>query len=153
MSNWQKRARLTAAAVGIASAIGVYAVMGERAKPAPVTPPARVDPKAMIESQGNILQQVRGTRQDYLIEAAQQLTYEGGATKLIGVKISIKNRGGRDYVISAREAQAGEKQQDLRLTGAVTLAASDGFNIATEEALFTEADSRSEEHTSELQSH
>ena len=139
--NWQKRARIGVAAVGIATAIGVFAVMGERAKPAPAAAPARIDPKAMIESQGNILQQVRGTTQDYVIEAAQQLTYEGGATKLIGVKISIKNRGGRDYLITAQEAQAGERQQDLRLTGMVTLAASDGFSIATEEALFTEADS------------
>lgn len=140
MTNWQKRARFGVAVFGIATAIGVYAVMGERAQPVAVTPPARLDPKAVIESQGNVLQQVRGARQDYLIEAERQLTYEGGATKLIGVKVSIRNRAGRDYVITAREASAGERQQELHLTGAVTLEASDGFTIATEEAFFTETD-------------
>jgi len=138
--NWQKRARLGFAIVGIAGAIGVYAVMGERATPAPFAVPARVDPKAVIESQGNILQQVRGTRQDYLIEAEQQLTYEGGATRLKGVKVTIRNRGGRDYVISAQEAQATERQQELRLGGDVKLAASDGFALSTSEAFFTEND-------------
>lgn len=137
---WQKRARIAAASVGLATAIGVYAVMEERAQPAPAAVVDRVDPKALIESRGNILQQVRGTRQDYVIEAAQQLTYQGGATKLVDIKVTVKNRAGRDYVITAREAQAGEGEQELRLTGTVKLEASDGFQIATEEAFFSEQD-------------
>ncbi len=137
---WQKRARLGVAVFGIACAIGVYAAMGERDKPAPAPVIERVDPKAVIESQGNVLQQVRGSRQDYLIKADQQLTYEGGASKLVGVEISVRNRGGRDYVITAGEAQAGERQQELRLTGDVTLVASDGFEISAAEAFFSEGD-------------
>ncbi|MEQ1575390.1 MAG: LPS export ABC transporter periplasmic protein LptC, partial [Vicinamibacterales bacterium] len=137
---WQKRARLGVAIFGIACAIGVYAAMGERDKPVPAPEIERVDPKAIIESQGNVLQQVRGVKQDYLIKADQQLTYEGGASKLVGVEISVRNRGGRDYVITAREAQAGERQQELRLTGDVTLVASDGFEISAAEAFFSEGD-------------
>ena len=137
---WQKRARIAAASIGLATAIGVYAVMEERAQPAPPAEVERLDPKAVIESRGNILQQVRGTRQDYVIEAEQQLTYEGGASKLVGIKVTVKNRAGRDYVITAREAQAGEGEQELRLTGAVKLEATDGFQITTEEAFFSEQD-------------
>ena len=137
---WQKRARLVLAAIGIASAIGVYAVMGERARPVPAPVPERSDPTAMIESRGNVLQQFRGTGQDFKIEATRQLTYEGGATKLIGVTVRVANRGGRDYVITAREAQAGERKQELRLNGDVKIVASDGFQIATPEAFFSEAD-------------
>ena len=137
---WQKRARLAVAAFGIASAVGVYALMGERTQPTPAVAPVRLDPKAVLESRGNILQQVRGTRQDYIIEAEQQLTYEGGASKLVGIKVTVKNRAGRDYVITAREAQAGEGEQELRLTGAVRLEATDGFQITTEEAFFSEQD-------------
>ncbi len=140
--NWQKRARLGVAVFGIACAVGVYAVMGERVQQVAAPPPQRLDPKAVIESQGNILQQVRGTRQDYIIEAAQQLTYEGGATKLVGVKVTINNRGGRNYTITAREARAGEQQQELHLEGEVKLVASDGFEIATDEAFFTESEGR-----------
>jgi len=94
---WQRWGRFLAAIIGIAAAVVVYATMGERAKSVPVTSPVRMDPKAIIESSGNVVQQVRGTRQDYLIEAERQLTYEGGFTKLIGVKITVRNRGGRDY--------------------------------------------------------
>src|SRR5512134_3139366 len=139
--NWQKRARAGVAVFGLVSAIAVYAATGERTRPVPVTPPERIDPKAVIESQGTVLQQVRGTRQDYIVEAAQQLVYEGGATQLRDVKVTVNNRaGGRSFVITAREARAGEKQQDLQLAGAVKLAASDGFELSTSEAFFKESD-------------
>ena len=135
---WQKWARLLAATIGITAAVVVYATMGERAKPAPFRELTRIDPKAIIESSGNVVQQVRGARQDFLIEAERQLTYEGGSTKLLGVKITVRNRGGRDYVVSGREAQAGENQKDLQLTGGVELKASDGFTLKTENAAFNQ---------------
>jgi lipopolysaccharide export system protein LptA len=135
---WQKWARLLVATIGIAAAVVVYATMGERAKPLPVSEPTRLDPKAVIESSGNVVQQVRGERQDFLIEAERQLTYEGGMTKLLGVKITVRNRGGRDYVVSGREAQAGQNQKQLQLTGGVELKASDGFTVRTENAAFNQ---------------
>jgi LPS export ABC transporter protein LptC/lipopolysaccharide transport protein LptA len=135
---WQKWARLLVAIVGIAAAVVVYATMGERTKLIPATAPARIDPKAIIESSGNVVQQVRGTRQDYLIEAERQLTYEGGATKLVGVRITVRNRGGRDYVVTGREAQAGENQKELQLGGGVQLAASDGFVVRADTATFNQ---------------
>ena len=109
---WQKWARLIVASIGITAAVVVYATMGERAKPVPVTEPTRLDPKAIIESSGNVVQQVRGDRQDFLIEAERQLTYEGGATKLLGVNITDRNRGRRDYDVTGREAQPAEKPKD-----------------------------------------
>src|SRR5258705_2140203 len=122
---WQKWGRFLAGMIGIAAAVVVYATMGERVKLIPATPPVRIDPKAVIESSGNIVQQVRGTRQDYLIEAERQLTYEGGLTKLVGVKITVRNRGGRDYVVTGHEAQAGENQKELQLNGGGALKADD----------------------------
>ena len=135
---WQKWARLLAATIGITAAVVVYATMGERAKLVPFSEPTRIDPKAIIESSGNVVQQVRGERQDFLIEADRQLTYEGGSTKLLGVKITVRTRGGRDYVVSGREAQAGENQKDLQLTGGVELKASDGFTLKTDNAAFNQ---------------
>ena len=135
---WQKLARLIVATIGIAAAVVVYATMGERVKPVAVTEPTRLDPKAIIESSGNVVQQVRGSRQDFLIEADRQLTYEGGTTKLLGVKITVRNRGGRDYVVSGREALAGENQKELQLTGDVELKASDGFTVRAGNAAFNQ---------------
>src|SRR6266581_4072434 len=135
---WQKRARLIVAIIGIAAAVLVYVTMGERTKLVPATAPVRIDPKAIIESSGNIVQQVRGTRQDYLIEAERQLTYEGGLTKLVGVKITVRNRGGRDYVVTGHEAQAGENQKELQLTGGVQLTSNDGFIVRADTASFSQ---------------
>src|ERR1044071_9320662 len=135
---WQKWARLLVAIVGIAAAVVVYATMGERVKQVPATAPARIDPNAVIESSGNIVQQVRGVRQDYLIEAERQLTYEGGLTKLVGVKITVRNRGGRDYTVTGREAQAGPNQKDLQLTGGVQLTSSDDFIVRADTASFSQ---------------
>src|SRR5882672_4029495 len=135
---WQKWGRFLAAMIGIAAAVVVYATMGERVKLIPATAPARIDPKAVIESSGNIVQQVRGTRQDYLIEAERQLTYEGGLTKLVGVKITVRNRGGRDYVVTGHEAQAGENLKDLQLSGGVQLASDDGFIVKADTASFSQ---------------
>ncbi len=128
------------AVIGIGCAVAVYAAMKDRETPQPAPAPERIDPAALIESTGNIVQQVRGTKQDFVIKAAQQLTYEGGVTKLVDVEISVSNREGRNFVIYAREAQAGERQQELQLRGQVRLSSSDGFDLRTEEAFFNEAD-------------
>jgi len=135
---WQRRARVAVATFGIAAAVAMYAAMGHRTEPVAVAPLARTDPKAMIESAGNVLQQVRGTKQDYLIEAERQLTYKGGATTLVGVRITLRNRGGHDYIVTGREARTNENQRDLGLSGGVTLAANDGFVVRADVATFNQ---------------
>ena len=125
-----------AAIIGIASVVVLYATMGERAKQTVTPPPQRLDPKAMIESSGNVLQQVRGTRQDYLIEAERQLTYQSGASKFVGLKITVRNRGGRDYVITGREGQAGDNQRRW-LTGGAEARGQRWLVITTDIATFS----------------
>ena len=140
MARWQKRARWGLAAFGIAFAIIVYAAIGERQTAAPTEAPPRLDPKAVIESIGNTFQRFNDARQDFVIDAERQLTYEGGATKFINVTIKVKQREGRDFVVSGREAQAGENQTDLEVSGDVKLAASDGFVANTDRATFNQDD-------------
>ena len=137
---WQRRARLGLGVFAIAFAIVVYATMGERRMAAPVERPARLDPRAILESAGAAFQQFQEARQDYVIEADRQLTYEGGATKFIGVTIKVRQRAGRDFVVSGREAQAGENKKELEITGDVKLSASDGFVATADRATFSEAD-------------
>ncbi len=137
---WQRRARLGLGVFAIAFAIVVYATMGERRMAAPVERPARLDPRAILESAGAAFQQFQEARQNYVIEADRQLTYEGGATKFIGVTIKVRQRAGRDFVVSGREAQAGESKKELEITGDVKLSASDGFVATADRATFSEAD-------------
>ena len=137
---WQQRARWGLAAFGIVFAFVVYAAIGDRQTAAPAQRLARLDPEAIIESVGAAFQQFQAARQDYVIEAERQLTYEGGATKFIGVTIRVKQREGRDFVVSGREGLAGENQETLEISGDVKLAASDGFVATTDHATFNKDD-------------
>ena len=133
---WQKKARFGVAIFGIVFAIVVYAAIGERQATTPAAPLSRFDPRAVLESIGSKVQQVRLAQQDYVVEADRQLTYEDGTTKLIGVRIRIPNREGRDVTISGREAQTANDQQEIQLVGEVKLSSSDGFEVTTERASF-----------------
>ena len=135
---WQKRARFGVAIFGIVFAAVVYSAIGERVTPKPPPTPQRVDPKATVETSRGVLDRVTGARLDFTITSERNLTYENGATKSTGVRIDVKERQGRDFVITSGEAQAGERQQDLRLTQTVKMAASDGFVLSTETATFNQ---------------
>ena len=137
---WQKRARMGVAVFGAAVAIAVYATIGERQNAAPVGRTSGLDPSAVLESVGASFQRSREARQDFVIEADRQLTYEGGLTKFVGVTITVLQRAGRDLVVSGREAQAGEGQEEFEITGDVQLAASDGFVATADQATLREVD-------------
>ncbi len=136
---WQKRVRIVLAVFGIACAILVYSAIGTRRSPGAPAVIQRLDPKAILESQTGFLQQVRGDKQDYHVAFDRQLTYQDGSTKMFGVSIKVTKKEGRDFVVSAREAQAtGPNQQDLQLTGELKLAANDGFELTTDSAVFNQ---------------
>jgi LPS export ABC transporter protein LptC len=133
---WQRSARLGVALIGILAAIVIYRAIKPRA---PLQPPGRVerlDPKASVESIAAVLQRVRGGEEDFQLTHEKALTYADGSTKQFGVRISVRQRGGRDYVVTAAEASAGEGQRHLQLTGQVRVVASDGFELTTESAVF-----------------
>jgi lipopolysaccharide export system protein LptA len=141
MVRWQKRARLGLGLFGIACAIAVYAAIGVREASSPVERPARLDPRAILESAGAAFQQFRETKQEFVIEAERQLTYEDDTTKFIGITIKVRNRGGRDFTVSGREGQVGENEEELEIVGDVKLMASDGFTVNADRATFTKSDS------------
>lgn len=138
MTSWQKRARIGIAVFGVAFAILVYTAIGERQAPVPPTAVERLDPKALMETVSGALQRVTGVERDFDVSFERSLSYEDGSSRFFGVTITVKNRGGRDYVITAREAFAGKGQTDLQLTGDVKLVASDGFELTTSEATFNQ---------------
>jgi lipopolysaccharide export system protein LptA len=136
--HWQKRARFGVAVFGIVGAGVVYSAIGERRAAAPPPLLQRLDPKALVESTSGLLRQVSGERQDYEIHFDRQLTYEQGRTRLFGIRIVVRHRDGRDFEVTAKEADAGENQRALQLTGDVKLAASDGFELTSDHATFNQ---------------
>jgi LPS export ABC transporter protein LptC len=137
---WQKRARLGIAIFGIAFAAVVYSAIGERVTPSPAPTPIRLDPTAVVESSKCVLYRETGAKQDFTVTCERQLAWENGATKLMGVRIDVKEREGRDFIITSGEATAGAKQQDLQLSGDVKMAASDGFVLSTALATFNQVE-------------
>ena len=137
---WQKRARIGVAVFGIVFAIVVFFAVGEREKPAAAPPPSRLDPSAIMETSGCALLRVTGTRKDFAVKCDRHLQYENGTAKLFGVRIEVKERQGRDFLIVGTEALANEKSREINLSGNVKLLASDGFELTTEIATFNEND-------------
>jgi LPS export ABC transporter protein LptC len=137
---WQKRARLGIAIFGIVFAAIVYFAIRDRVPQTPAPAPVRVDPTATVETSHGVLDRVSGAKLVFRVSFDRNLTYENGASKLIGVRIDVKEREGRDFVITAGEGQAGAKQQDLQLSGDVKMAASDGFVLSTPAATFNQAE-------------
>ncbi len=67
--------------------------------------------------------------------------YQDGRTKITGGVFKVLQRGGRDFLIKARDAEMkGQPPNvDVTLKGAVEIAASDGLVLKTEEATFVDA--------------
>jgi lipopolysaccharide transport protein LptA len=134
---WQKRARFGVAVFGIVCAGVVYSALGERQAPSAPRPIQRQDPKAIYESAAGRFTQARDASEDFTVTFERQLAYENGRSKWFGVHIKAKERGGaRDFDVMADEAEAGENERILQLSGHIKLSASDGFTLATEHATF-----------------
>jgi LPS export ABC transporter protein LptC len=137
---WQKRARIGVAIFGIAVAAVVYFAIGERQAPKDAPALVRVDAAALLEAAGCEINRVSGVRQDFKVTCDRQLAYEDGTSKLFGVRIDVRERQGRDFVITGDEAVANDKSREITLTGSVTLTASDGFQLTSGAASFRESD-------------
>jgi LPS export ABC transporter protein LptC len=136
--SWHKPVRLAVGVFGIVAAVAVYFAIGARQTAVPPSPVERLDPKAVAEGTQAVLQQVRRGEEDFEVRADRTLTYDDGSVKLLGVRVSVRKRNGRDFVVTAREAAAGKDNKDLSLAGSVVLEASDGFRLTTDAATYAE---------------
>ena len=138
--SWHKPVRIAVAVFGLAAAVAVYFAIGSRQVASPPPPVQRLDPKAMVEARAAVMQQSRQGEEDFEVKADRTLNYEDGSAKMVGVRISVRKGGDRDFVVTAKEASAGKERKDLVLKGSVVLEASDGFRLTTEDATYTEAE-------------
>jgi lipopolysaccharide export system protein LptA len=139
MTSWQKRLRIGLAIFGIVFGVLVYRSIGERPAAKPVEAPERLDKKALLETRQTVVEQVRGNEREFEIKSGRTLSYEDGSAKHLDVVITRRTEG-RVFVITAKEAQAGPQQIDLELSGGVKVAVSDGFELMTERATFSQSE-------------
>jgi lipopolysaccharide export system protein LptA len=128
MQAWQRNARLFVVAVAITVSAAVF--LTGRRRDAPPAPPAvpRVDPTAVVESSGAFVRDLKGGKERFRVEAGRQLTYADGRTKLMDVKIFV-DRNGKSFVVTGEEAQVGDNQASVQMTGKVNLKGSDGLTL------------------------
>jgi LPS export ABC transporter protein LptC/lipopolysaccharide transport protein LptA len=137
---WQRRTRFALAVFAVAIVgVVIYTKRGRDVRAA--NPPIeRIDPKATVETLGGDAIQLRGARQNLRLEFDSQVTYKDGKTKLLGVKAKVDNRGGRNYVITAKEAQIGTDQSTFDASGDVRLETDDGLVATTQQASYVDSE-------------
>ena len=132
---WHRPARVVVGVVALASAAAAYVSSTRRAA---VAPPAveRMDPKAVLESRGAVLQQVQENEERFELKAERTLTYDDGSTKQFGIWLSVCNRSGRDYVVTARSARRQRRQGPD--SWAMARGGSDGFVLEADSATYNQ---------------
>jgi LPS export ABC transporter protein LptC len=136
--SWHKPVRVGVGLFGLAAAVAVYFAIGSREAPLPAPRDDRLDPKAILEGAAAVVRQERGGEEDFQLSADRTLNYDDGTSRLLGVRINVKRRSGRDFVVTAGEAGAGKDRKNLALKGSVALQASDGFKLTTDDATYDE---------------
>ena len=103
--------------------------------------PSRSCPtKVTVVTTGGDAIQLKGSSQDLRIEFERQVTYEDGQTKLLGVRIKVDNRGGRNYTITGKELVIGKDQSSFDVAGDVKLETSDGLTAYGQSASYTDTE-------------
>ena len=140
MASWQKRLR----AVLVLGIIGIIGVVAYTMRPREVRVEPqkieRLDDTVAVKTVGAVAVQLKGAEQNVKVEAREQRTYTDGRTALLQAKISVDNRGGRNFVVTADEAKIGKDQSSFEATGHVHLTASDGFEANSDSATYAEAE-------------
>lgn len=139
MLAWQTRARAVAVVVAAGVAAAVFVTTRRREVPPAPLPVPRVDPRAVVESSGAIVRQVTGEKENFRLDAEKQLSYSDGATKLLGVRVTLE-REGRTYVVTGDEARVGDHESNIELTGNVHMTASDGLDVVAGSATYSEGE-------------
>src|SRR5262245_13273131 len=136
MTSWQRRARWVLALVAIGVIAAVAYTMRPREAAAPPPTFTRSDPKAKFEVQKCDAVQFKGERQNIRIECDTQTVNAENEMTLRGVKIHVENRGGRDYVVTGKQAFIGQGNSSYDVRGEVLLTTSDGLEAKGEQATY-----------------
>jgi LPS export ABC transporter protein LptC/lipopolysaccharide transport protein LptA len=137
---WQRRARVILAIVGVACVVAVYAALRPRPRDRAEPRVAGTDHSAVVESGASQTLRFNREHEEIRITSQKTLTYEDGTSRLVGVKVVTERAGGRIFTITGREGQVGNQQATVTLTGDVHVVASDGLELTTDKATYTESD-------------
>lgn len=139
MTRWQRNARWALAVI----AISVIAVVTYTMRPREIAaPPQKInrDPNAVIQVEKGDAIQLKGERQNIRIEYERQTVSKENEITLHDVTIHVDNRGGRNYVVTGKQAFIGQNNSSFDVRGNVVLKTSDGLEAKSEQATYADKD-------------
>src|SRR5262245_15731955 len=116
MTRWQRWARLL---VGVfAVAFAPMLVFAFKKRPVVSTPAGGggTYPNAVVETTSGQSFKFKGGREDVVVSYDKLLRYQDNSTRLLGVTISTKERGGeRTFIVSGKEGFVGQDESTITL--------------------------------------
>ncbi len=144
MTPWQRRLRHGLALFILLLAVTLGVLLRRPVQKTAQAPAlARTDPRAVVESVKGRSVRLLGAKEDISIERYEWMgTYADGRTKVTDGVFKVLQRGGRDFLIKAHDAEMkGQSPNvDVTLKGAVEVASSDGLLLKTEEATYVDGE-------------
>jgi len=136
---WQQKLRFGIAVFGIGFVIVLYFAMRtpKGREQAPVTV-ARLDRSAAAESTSGEVRRFGVSIENFRVEYDHLATYPDGRQKLTGARVFVDKRAGRNFKVTAKEADVGAGQDAVQMRGNVELSASDGLLAKTESAAYSQ---------------
>ena len=137
---WQRILRPALGLFALAFAVWVYVSIRKPAPPSAASLPIRMDPDAVVESYDGKQQMVQGTKSDITIDYKRLHVYQSGRSVFFKPSIAVADRAGRDFTVTADEAQMEKDQTQIDLRGSVVIKTSDGLTVQTDAATYTSSD-------------
>jgi LPS export ABC transporter protein LptC len=129
---------LAVIAIGVAASVAYTMRPREQAAPPPKV--ERQDPNSTIEVLGGKAIRLKGENHDLTVDFERQSSNAEGETKMHGVKIRVDNRGGRNYVVTGKEAFLGKQNSSFDVRGDVTLTTDDGLTATGQQATYVDVE-------------
>jgi lipopolysaccharide export system protein LptA len=140
---WQKIARLAIVVFVVGFAIVVFLAMRRRpAASAGGEDIVRSDPGAILESGAGEHKRLNLGKLDFSLKYDKALTYKDGRSKFVGVTLTLPDRDGRTFVVTADEGELvspPDRPADLtvaKLTGNVKLTTDNGLEVVSADASY-----------------
>ena len=140
---WQKIARLAIAVFVVGFAIVVFLAMRQRpSAPGGANDLVRQDKEASVESGAGEHKTFKFGKLDFDLKYTGALTYKDGRSKFVGVTLTLPDRDGRTFVVTADEgefiAPPGKPadMSEAKLNGHVKLTTDNGLEVHSSEATY-----------------
>jgi lipopolysaccharide export system protein LptA len=140
MARWQKQARWVLAVVAIGVAASVAYTLRPREPVAQPQKYERTDPKAAMEIHQGEAVTLKGANKDLQVEYRVMTTNQDGAAVLHDAKITVNNRGGRNYTVTGKQAFVGQKNSSYDIRGDVRLVTDDDLVVTSQQATYADSE-------------